>query len=84
MLAQIVRFHGAAQQTMAGAYIEENVNAFLEIQRKLQEQAAAVHGEGSVPTPALWQQFMQMQAPAMQRMLDELLAQSAERFMKKP
>jgi len=29
MLAEIVRFHGAAQQTMVGAYMEENVNTLL-------------------------------------------------------
>ena len=40
MLAQIVRFHGAAQQTMVGAYMEENVNTFLGIQKKLQEQTS--------------------------------------------
>jgi polyhydroxyalkanoate synthesis repressor PhaR len=83
MLAQIVRFHGAAQQTMVGAYMEENVNTFLGIQKKLQEQLAPGAGEKTVLTPDLWQQFMQMQAPAMHGMLGSFLEQSAKRFIEK-
>jgi polyhydroxyalkanoate synthesis repressor PhaR len=83
MLAQIVRFHGAAQQTMVGAYMEENVKTFLGIQKKLQEQLAPSPGEKVVLTPDLWHQFMQMQAPAMQGMLGSFLEQSAKRFMEK-
>jgi polyhydroxyalkanoate synthesis repressor PhaR len=83
MLAQIVRFHGAAQQTMVGAYMEENVNTFLGIQKKLQEQKSPGGGNAMTLTPALWQQFMQMQAPAMQGMLGNFLEQSAKRFMEK-
>jgi polyhydroxyalkanoate synthesis repressor PhaR len=81
MLVHIVRFHGAAQQTMAGAYIEENVKTFLGIQKKLQEQVTPVYGDTMALTPDLWKQFMQLQAPAMQRMLDSFLEQSAKRFM---
>jgi polyhydroxyalkanoate synthesis repressor PhaR len=39
MLAQMIRFYGTAQQTIIGQYIEQNVQAFLAIQKKLQEQA---------------------------------------------
>jgi polyhydroxyalkanoate synthesis repressor PhaR len=83
MLAQIVRFHGAAQQTMVGAYMEENVKTFLGIQKKLQEQAKPAQGDDMVLTPDLWKQFIQMQAPAMQGMLGDFLEQSAKRFMEK-
>lgn len=81
MLAHIVRFHGAAQQTMVGAYIEENVNTFLGIQRKLQEPTTPGHGDTVKLTPDLWRQLMQLQAPAMQVMLGNLLEQGAKRFM---
>jgi polyhydroxyalkanoate synthesis repressor PhaR len=84
MLAQIVRFHGAAQQTMVGAYMEENVNTFLGIQKKLQEQHSPDSGNAVTLTPALWQQFMQMQAPAMEGMLGNFLEQGAKRFIEKP
>jgi polyhydroxyalkanoate synthesis repressor PhaR len=81
MLAQMIRFYGSAQQTIMGQYIEQNVQAFLAIQKKLQEQAKQVYGDKMMLTPELWKQFMQMQAPAMQGMLGNYLEQSARLFM---
>jgi polyhydroxyalkanoate synthesis repressor PhaR len=81
MLAQMIRFYGTAQQTMMGQYMEQNVKAFLAIQKKLQEQAKQIYGDKMMLTPDLWKQFMQMQAPAMQGMLGNYLEQSAKLFM---
>jgi len=81
MLAQMIRFYGSAQQTIMGSYIEQNVKAFLAIQKKLQEQAKQIYGDKMMITPDLWKQFMQMQAPAMQGMLGNYLEQSAKLFM---
>ena len=81
MLAQMIRFYGTAQQTIIGQYIEQNVQAFLAIQKKLSEQAKQVYGDKMMLTPELWKQFMQMQAPAMQGMLGNYLEQSAKLFM---
>ena len=81
MLAQIVRFHGAAQQTMVGAYMEENLNTLLGIQRKLQEPAAPSRGEAEGLTPERWKQWMQIQAPALQAMLASFLEHGARRFI---
>src|SRR5881392_1635151 len=81
MLAQMIRFYGSAQQTIMGQYIEQNVKAFLAIQKKLQEQAKQVYGDKMMLTPDLWKQFIQMQAPAMQGMLGSYLEQSAKLFM---
>ena len=81
MLAQLIRFYGSAQQTIMGQYIEQNVQAFLAIQKKLQDQAKQVYGDKMMLTPELWKQFMQMQAPAMQGMLGNYLEQSAKVFM---
>jgi polyhydroxyalkanoate synthesis repressor PhaR len=81
MLAQMIRFYGTAQQTIIGQYIEQNVQAFLAIQKKLQEQAKQVYGDKMMLTPELWKQFMQMQAPAMQGMLGNYLEQSAKLFI---
>jgi polyhydroxyalkanoate synthesis regulator protein len=64
-----------------GQYIEQNVKAFLAIQKKLQDQAKQVYGDKMMLTPDLWKQFMQMQAPAMQGMLGNYLEQSAKLFM---
>jgi polyhydroxyalkanoate synthesis repressor PhaR len=83
MLAQIVRFHGAAQQTMAGAYIEENVNTLLRIQGKLQDPAASGDGDTARLTPDSWRQLMQLQAADMQAALDSFLEHSARQFMEK-
>ena len=81
MLAQMIRFYGTAQQTVMGQYMEQNVKAFLAIQKKLQDQAKSVYGDKMMLTPDLWKQFMQMQAPAMQGMLGNYLEQSAKLFM---
>ena len=78
MLAQMIRFYGTAQQTIMGQYMEQNVKAFLAIQKKLQDQAKQVYGDKMMLTPDLWKQFMQMQAPAMQGMLGNYLEQSAQ------
>src|SRR5215472_5748920 len=56
MLAQMIRFYGSAQQTIMGQYIEQNVQAFLAIQKKLQEQAKQVYGDKMMLTPELWKQ----------------------------
>ena len=81
MLAQMIRFYGTAQQTIMGQYMEQNVKAFMAIQKKLQDQAKQVYGDKMMLTPDLWKQFMQMQAPAMQGMLGNYLEQSAKLFM---
>ena len=81
MLVQMIRFYGSAQQTIMGSYIEQNVKAFLAIQKKLQDQAKQIYGDKMMITPDLWKQFMQMQAPAMQGMLGNYLEQSAKLFM---
>jgi polyhydroxyalkanoate synthesis regulator protein len=68
---------------MVGAYMEENVNTLLGIQRKLQERTRRSEGDTVRLTPDLWRQWMQLQAPAMQAMLANFLEQGARRFMDK-
>ena len=65
MLSQMIRFYGNALQGIMGNYMEQNVEAFLVIQNKLQDQAKQVYGDKMMLTPDLWKQFLQMQAPAM-------------------
>ncbi len=81
MLSQMIRFYGTAQQTIMGQYMEQNVKAFVAIQKKLQDQGRQVYGDKLMLTPELWKQFMQMQAPAMQGMLGNYLEHSAKLFM---
>src|SRR5581483_10357562 len=39
VLCKIIRFYGNAMQSMLGNYLEKNIQTFVEIQKKLQEQS---------------------------------------------
>jgi polyhydroxyalkanoate synthesis repressor PhaR len=45
MLTQIIRFYGNAMQGMMGSYLEKNIQTFIEIQKRLQEQSRQVYGQ---------------------------------------
>ena len=81
MLTQMIRFYGHAMQGVMGSYLERNLQSFLQIQSKLQEQAKNLYGDTSSLTPEVWKQFLQMQAPGMQGMIGNYLEQSAKVFM---
>lgn len=81
MLIQLIRFYGHAMQGVMGTYLERNLQSFLQIQHKLQEQAKNLYGDTSTLTPEVWKQFLQMQAPGMQGMIGNYLEQSAKVFM---
>ena len=81
MLAQMIRFYGHAMQGVMGTYLERNLQSFLQIQNKLQEQTKNLYGDASMLTPEVWKQFLQMQAPGMQGMMGNYLEQSAKVFM---
>jgi polyhydroxyalkanoate synthesis regulator protein len=81
MLAQMIRFYGHAMQGVMGTYLERNLQSFLQIQNKLQEQTKNLYGDASMLTPEVWKQFMQMQAPGMQGMIGNYLEQSAKVFL---
>jgi polyhydroxyalkanoate synthesis repressor PhaR len=81
MLTQMIRFYGNAMQGIIGSYMEKNMQAFLSIQDKLQDQARQVYGDKTMLTPEVWRQFMQMQAPALQGMMGNYLEQSAKVFL---
>jgi polyhydroxyalkanoate synthesis repressor PhaR len=84
MLAQMIRFYAGAMQGVVGGLFEQNVRAFTEFQKKMAEQGGALPGaafDGSKFGPEVWQQFMQMQAPAMQGVMGNYLEQSTKMFM---
>src|SRR6186997_2885674 len=62
MLTQMIRFYGHAMQGVMGSYLERNLQSFLQIQQKLQEQAKNLYGDAGSLTPEVWKQFLQMQA----------------------
>ena len=68
-LANIIRFYGHAMQGFMGAYLEKNVQAFTDVQKKLAEQSQSV-------TPEMWAQFMNLQSPMLKGMMGNYVEQS--------
>jgi len=83
MLAKIIRFYGNAMQGMMGNYLEKNIQTFIEIQKKLQEQSSAIYGGAQAPglNPDAWGEFLKMQGPGIQGMMSSYLEQSASAFL---
>lgn len=80
VLAQIIRFYGNAMQGFMGSYLEKNVQAFIDIQQKLQEQSRAFYDPGKVG-PDAWSQFVNMQSPMLQSMMTSYIEQSKNLFV---
>jgi polyhydroxyalkanoate synthesis repressor PhaR len=81
MLSQIIRFYGNAMQGMMGNYLEKNIQTFMEIQRRLQEQSMGKLGENPMLNSEAWGQFVKMQGPAIQGLMTSYLEQSAKAFL---
>ncbi|RIK91925.1 MAG: polyhydroxyalkanoate synthesis repressor PhaR [Burkholderiales bacterium] len=81
MLAQIIRFYGHAMQGMMGAYLEKTMQAFVEIQNKMQEQSKTFYDNKGIPNPEMWAQFMSMQTPMIQTMMGNYIEQSKNLFV---
>jgi polyhydroxyalkanoate synthesis repressor PhaR len=79
-LAQIIRFYGHAMQGMMGRYIEQNLQTFVDMQRRLGEQTQGVFDPKAF-TPDTWSQFMSGQAPMMQGLMGNYLEQSKNLFV---
>ncbi|MCX8018053.1 MAG: polyhydroxyalkanoate synthesis repressor PhaR, partial [Rhodocyclaceae bacterium] len=80
LLAQMIRFYGNAMQGMMGQYLENNIKAFAEMQKKLQEQAKHLYGDNAAMSKDLWAQFLNFQGPAMQSMMGAYVEQSQKMF----
>jgi polyhydroxyalkanoate synthesis repressor PhaR len=80
LLAQMIRFYGHAMQGMMGQYLENNINAFSDMQKKLQEQAKHLYGDNPAMNKDLWSQFLSFQGPAMQNMMGAYVEQSQKMF----
>ncbi len=81
ILAQMIRFYGNAMQGMMGKYLENNVQAFSDMQKKMQDQAKSLYGsESSGKNPELWAQFSKLQGPAVQDMMGSYVEQSTKMF----
>ncbi len=74
VLANIIRFYGHAMQSFMGPYLENNVQALMDMQMKLTEQSKGL-------TPEMWAQFLSMKSPAMQGMMGSYAEQSKGLFV---
>src|SRR6266481_721345 len=81
MLSQIIRFYGNAMQGMMGSYLEKNIQTFIEIQKRLQDQSRQVYGENPMLNTEAWSEFLKMQGPAIQGLMGRYLEQSANAFL---
>src|SRR5450756_2178108 len=72
---------GNSMQGMVGNYLEKNMQAFVQVQKQLQEQSRAMYGDNSKINKDLWAQFMNFQGSAMQGMMSAYMDQSKNVFM---
>ena len=79
VLTQFIRFYGNAMQGVMGNYLERNIQAFLEIQKSIQDQSKQLYGDPAKATE-LWSQFLSFQGPAMQSMMSAYMEQSKTMF----
>jgi polyhydroxyalkanoate synthesis repressor PhaR len=80
LLSQMIRSYGGAMQGFMGSYLEKNVEAFQQMQKALQEQSNRIYGDNSRTSNELWSQFMNLQGPAMQSLMQAYLEQSQKMF----
>lgn len=73
VLANIIRFYGDAMQSFMGAYLEKNVQSFMDLQVKMAEQSKGL-------SPEMWAQFMNAKSPMMQGMMGAYVEQSKNVF----
>jgi len=73
VLANIIRFYGNAMQSFMGAYLEKNVQSFMDLQVKMSEQAKGM-------SPESWAKLMNVQSPMMQGMMGNYVEQSKSAF----
>lgn len=80
MLAQLIRFYGHAMQGMMGAYLEKNLQTFVELQSRFAPSAKGLYDPAAF-TPEAWTQWLQGQSPTMmQNLMGQYLEQSGALF----
>src|SRR5690625_1137193 len=79
VLAQIIRFYGHAMQGVMGTFIEQNIQAFIDIQERIAEQSKGLYGQQM--GPEAWAQFMQVQTPVLQNIMSNYIDQSKAVFV---
>jgi polyhydroxyalkanoate synthesis repressor PhaR len=87
LLSQLIRFYGNAMQGFMGTYLEKNIRAFQDMQKSIQEQsqkmmfgAGGGTGDSTRASQEMWSQFMNLQGPAMQNLMQAYMEQSQKMF----
>ena len=80
LLSQMIRSYGSAMQGFMGSYLEKNLEGFQQMQKALQEQSQKLYGDNSKSSQEIWAQFMNMQGPAMQGLMQAYMEQSQKMF----
>jgi len=80
LLSQLIRFYGNAMQGVMGNYLERNIRAFQDMQKTMQEQSQRLYGDSSRGAQDMWAQFMNLQGPAMQSLMQAYMEQSQKMF----
>ena len=80
LLSQMIRSYGSAMQGFMGSYLEKNLEAFQQLQKALQDQSHKMYGDNSRASQELWAQFMNLQGPAMQSLMQAYMEQSQKVF----
>lgn len=73
VLSNIIRFYGDAMQSFMGAYLEKNIQSFMDLQMKMAEQSKGL-------SPEMWAQFMNAKSPMMQGLMGAYVEQSKNVF----
>ena len=74
LLANLIRFYGHAMQGVMGAYLEKSIEAMVDVQARMAEQAQNL-------SPEHWHQLMRVQSPLMQGFMGSYLEQSKTMFL---
>ena len=80
MLAQMIRFYGHSMQGMMGAYLEKNLQTFVELQKRFAAPGVGLNDAKNF-TPEMWAQFVNMQTPMIQSMMSNYIEQSKNLFV---
>ncbi|TAM90713.1 MAG: polyhydroxyalkanoate synthesis repressor PhaR [Candidimonas sp.] len=79
-LSQIIRFYGHAMQGVMGTFLEKNIQVFID----MQDRFAAGQSKGLYGAqfgPEAWAQFMNVQTPILQNMMNNYIDQSKNLFV---
>jgi len=74
VLSNIIRFYGQSMQGFMGGYLEKNMQTLQDMQDKLGEQSKGM-------SPEMWSQFMSLQTPVLQGVINNNLEQSKNLFV---